>query len=91
VLNNTWGYDSVVGHYPLIIGELGAYIGGAWGDNAAEQTWHQNLLSLLNDWGVSYAEWIWDMQYNGAYAVQVSARGSLTWAGQNLVNAIAAG
>jgi hypothetical protein len=91
VLNNTWGYDSVVGHYPLIIGELGAYIGGAWGDNAAEQTWHQNLLSLLNDWGVSYAEWIWDMQYNGAYAVQVSPRGSLTWAGQNLVNAIAAG
>ena len=91
VLNNQWHYNAVIGRYPFICGEIAAYIGGVWGDDAAEQTWHRSLLSELNSWGAGYCEWIWDSAYGEALAVQNSQRGTLTWAGTNLVNAIAAG
>lgn len=84
-LLNYWNYKAVIGKYPVIIGELGYYIG------TDSSTWHQSLLSQLNDWGVSYTAWIWDQNYGGAYGLLNSQGGSLTVGGQNLVNAIASG
>ena len=94
VLDEVYGYNQVLGHYPFVVGELGAWIGGTWGDDAAEKTWHQNVLSYLNSYGAGYAEWEmgWYAGTNG-YTYLVTSHGghTLTWGGQNLIDAIASG
>ena len=84
-LNATWNYDDAIGHYPVVIGEL-----GAWDGVTNENTWHQNMLAALNDWEAGYACWIWDQNYGGAYGLLQYEAGPLMSAGVNLVDAIAA-
>jgi hypothetical protein len=88
-LRNTWSYNSVIGKYPMFIGEF-----GAWTDaGSAERTWCTNLLTVLNSYGAGYTYWAmgqpgsgWDMQSDAG-----SAPYPLNAMGQALVNAIASG
>jgi hypothetical protein len=87
-LRNSWSYGSVIGIYPMWIGEIGAWT--AYG--SGETTWFNNTLRLLNSWGAGYCAWEWnqlgtgwDLQTGSAFPY------SLNSDGQVLVSAIAAG
>lgn len=54
-------YSEVVGLYPILIGEIGAWVA----NGPDETTWFQNTLAVLNEWGCSYAGWEWDQPGTG--------------------------
>jgi len=83
-LLTNWSYNQVIGIHPVLIGEIGAKLSG----QLNEEIWWENILSVLNDWGASYAAWHWGIGV-GTYALRDSS-GNLTWTGIDLVNAIAA-
>jgi hypothetical protein len=88
VLDSTWDYGVAIGHYPVIIGEAGAYL--SFG--SAETTYYTSLFTLLNSWNVGYCAWEWDMQGTGWDLQSGSAQPYTPNAnGQVLINAIAAG
>ena len=93
VLRNNWSYGSVVGKYPMVVGEVGAYGPYGVGAGGSELTWFTNLLSLLNDWGSGYIYWEYG-QLDPAWECQVDTSTAAPYAlnrvGQALVNAIAA-
>jgi len=90
-LRTAWSYSSVIGRYPMFIGEIGAYTT----QGSSEVTWFANCLSVLNDYGAGYAGWEWGQ---GGTNWELSTINSSTApfrpnsnSGQALVNAIAAG
>ncbi len=88
-LRNSWSYGSVIGKYPMYIGEIGAWIDYGSG----ETTWFTNTLALLNSWGAGYSAWEWG-QLGTGWQLQNDAGAApytLNTNGQVLVNSIAAG
>jgi hypothetical protein len=87
-LRNTWSYGSVIGKYPMYIGETGAW--EPYFQEYGELEWFASLLSVLNSWGASYTPWNWG-QGTGWALSDYQAPLTPTQSGQILVNAIAAG
>jgi hypothetical protein len=91
-LLNTWSYTSVVGKYPFLSSEIGAWQ-GAVGSTYHEGEWFKSLLNVLNGWGAGYTYWAWG-QLGIGWDIQIDDGASpypLNQQGQDLVNAVAAG
>jgi hypothetical protein len=86
-LRNSWSYGTVIGHYPMYIGEIGAYTAQS-GDTA----WFTSCLSVLNSYGASYTAWEWGQDgTNWQLSTPTTAPWSPNTNGQVLRNAIASG
>jgi len=79
-LLNDWDYDVVVNSsIPIYIGEFGAVY-----SDPVPFAFFQNLLSLMNDWDMSYTAWVWDqptlsynLQYDGTIPLSLNPCGEL--------------
>jgi len=75
-----WDYDEVINRsVPLYIGEFGAVH-----SDPVPFDFFKNLLSLMNDWGMSYTVWVWDqptlsynVQYDGTIPLTLNPCGEL--------------
>lgn len=86
-LRNTWSYGSVIGKYPMYIGEIGAYT-----TQSGDTAWFTSCLAVLNGYGASYTGWEWGQDgTNWQLSTPTTAPWSPNTNGQVLVNAIAAG
>ncbi len=86
-LRNTWSYGTVIGRYPMYIGEIGAYTSQS-GDTA----WFTSCLSVLNSYGAGYTGWEWGQDgTNWQLSTPTTAPWSPNTNGQVLRNAIISG
>ena len=63
-LLNNWDYDvALASNKPLYIGEFGRW----YASDSKETQAFENLMKLMNEWGMSYTAWEWDHPWMGWY------------------------
>lgn len=86
VLYNDYSYSSVIGTYPMFIGEF-----GAWNPyDPEEQEYWAALLDMFGEWNASYCAWEWG-QLSTGWDLQTAMPYELNIYGQMLFNAITNG